>query len=706
MSSENDGFESELAFYSIVFLIIFLLLCLIHKFRLLGSIYFAKDDGKKTHAPTGKFFAWLTETFKTRNSSVLKQWGTDGAAMLIFMDLSIKFFVFGTLILSPLFIVHVAIDYPEFQSFPMYKISKISHDYESYVYCWHVLSVYFIVGLFYRLVYSGYQAVFQAKEEVSKVKWDSSCVTVLQNIPDGTTNEGLKNSLENLKIGKIINVIVLKKHPKLQKALEERWDLILEIENLALKTPIEDLKDLILEILGPESEVLKQFKSDELKKCPKNIPNNFEKLREKLIAYREADSLVDFLRANFDEEAVQLNTALVRFVHPSCASLASRALLSSKLNSYNIKPAPFSQDFLPISMLHGVTQKYLRRITCIIVITFLIILTYFLTKFLGFLPKYLRKITFINDYPILKNSVDLVPVWCVKLYMMLIPIVFSYITPLCSFTSLLRAEIVSFLAYVLFLLVNLVFVNGMGTILDDLIPFFVNFVLFQSFISCPLLPVQIGGVFYKLLQKFKLTRAALSSPRHKRQLMLRPVLQLIQISPTVFTVMVGLIFSIRCPFFNILMVFFCIIAKIAWKYRLMYQVRVSDSRGKLWYNIVKLMQFAIFVSIAMLGYEMYIKEFKVLSFLLCPMIPIFWHANAKNSELGERLTFESLELWRDFDREAQNIDCAKSLNDNIDDDEENPLAYYQGYVGITAPGDDKYENVLLHGRLPSLWLNK
>lgn len=538
--------------------------------------------------------------------------------------------------------------------------------------------------------------MFQAKRDVARSNWDASCVLILENVPAGSTQENLKEYLESIRAGKVESVFILKNHPQLRAKIKQRFRTILDIEHYCCVFPSFLVRDCFFEVFDENNVLLKNFKK-EISSCTHNLRDK-ELLLRSLRIFEVLEMDIQNMRINYDRDAETSDCAVVRFSHPSEASLASRALISSDPRYFRVKPAPHSEDFQPCNLMTNQNGVRIRRIFCTCFIFLALAETGLISINIIYVPDSIAKYLDIQN-ELLTKLLSFVPVLIINMYMGVFPIILRRLAKEFKFTSVLRENIVCFVVWIYFLVlktgvtIGTVSKNQYEEMTQDYFGLFIIvFILFHTFVFCPLLIMRVPSLFLKILRS--INPFTWQTPRQKQETLIPPVFQFIQFGSPIFIFMIGISLCLFYPVINPLILSYAIMVKFTWKYHLLYQVKVPDSRGKLWHNLISAMHVSmIFCSLLLLVLGVY-KNIKFQ--IILPVFAYFVKQHFKFKSLRKRLVYESLEIWKNFEVESK--------TGNVDANIRNPSACYQGIEGMSGPKLDSYEDLLRNGELPLIWI--
>ncbi|KAJ1508008.1 hypothetical protein HMI54_003616, partial [Coelomomyces lativittatus] len=483
---------------------------------LFSTVLFPKEEGKKYFHERG-WFQWIFSTLNTSPQDILQQCGPDGAMLFIFIEMIMHFFIVATFIcLVCIFPIHVLAVKPERREInTIYTISEVEKG--SKLFFAHLVVAWILILLFHFLLFRAYKKV------ISIQKWHTTRPTIASRAilvsgidPDSTESE-LKAYFHSLNIGEIEKVILLRHSKLLQKALEERWKWVTQLETLlanypdrlvpiwssflehdsnyvknevepsllpsnfplssstSLTSPLKPKPHSALEPLSPSlhrtSPISFSYADMLSDATPLHPPPPFWKFWQRMsIEHRFhyyvknwclADHKVKFLRNSYPTHSQPLPIVMVIFQHPASTTLATQCVIHPDLFRFDVERMPESQDLnflnLGVTPLRSIARRYLHMACLSILFLFWSVPVTFLTALFNLedlAKRWPALVDFIKSNPTFYNlAQSILPTLGLTIFLALLPMILTLLSSLRMFSSQFRLSISVFASYFLFQLI-------------------------------------------------------------------------------------------------------------------------------------------------------------------------------------------------------------------------------------------------------------
>jgi hypothetical protein len=723
--------------------------CCIHKYRPLENVYFPTHESHRRISQPS-FLKWFTLIWFSSMEDVLQECGADGALIFCMLEFALKFFFWVTMIgMGIIFPIHVYIGTPNSERrTKLFTIDDIP-DASNLLFA-HVTATWVIVILFYVLVYQAHLRVQTIKNRYMLLTGPSSRTIVVQGIPPTMTESDVHAYFASLLIGQVSKVVIVRSSPRLVRALADRWRWLQRVEQLG-----SDVPDLAMSLLQrtdmanegepgyrstlaaqhvsvnvvPESGLDSLLTGVQVERAPKSRIQQFkadftwammsprQRLVHAVARFMDADARVRGLRAAFLVHSIPTSTAYVEFTHPTTQSIASQALVHGELGELRVERAPAPLDV----MFHNLgIRPELFLFRKVIVVVSILVLIFFWAVPIGAVASLLSLETLVSVIPWLSDVLKwsplvesfikgVLPTLAITIFLALLPTILDILSQTRGYKSTARANMFVFTTYFYFQLFNVLLIFSIaGTIIkafQDIIdsprripeflaeslpkvsPFFVNLILLHMFVLLPLLVLQPGKAALYLISPPRTPRDTAISER-------RPRWQLFEFAPTILIFVIGLVYSLVCPIILPITLAYATVAWFTWRYRLLYQVEVADTRGCVWVELVRMMHYGLNIFVLLMWGILSLKKF-YWSAVLVPLMGVLALGWLWIRQTERRILQVPLDVWRAWQR------------DELSELKKEPGASFQGVSGIEELTESSlaFDNPLLSGKLPQPWFS-
>lgn len=437
-----------------------------------------------------------------------------------------------------------------------------------------------------------------------------------------------------------------------------------------------------------------------------------------------SDRKVQEYRSHYSQLSAPLPVAMITFKHPASTTLATQCILHPDILKFDIQRIPEPQDLnfpnLGLSPFQLIYRRYLHMLALIL----LILLWSFpvaamnalfnLEKIGQYIPE-LEK--FILSNPILSNlASSILPTLGVTIFMALLPMILYAFSSYRRFPSISRISLSVFGSFFLFqfFLVFLLFslsspfydfktiqdalsFDSVTKLLANSLPngsmFFMNYIILHIGSVLPMSLIPIGSMVMYILFPPK-------TPRQKSAAHIRPLFLPSELTFSVLIWIIGFVYSIICPVMLLPCLLYTGLVWFVWRYRLLYQLSMVDSRGRLFVYLCKMWTVAPFFFLLLLFGTLSLKKFKFSMFLLPLLLfnigALFW-----TSKACRKLVTIPLDLWR----MQQPPPVPRSSNISIGTIKVHrvPIPTFQCQTGIDGM-PLSFGQTDVQGSLPNVWL--
>ncbi|KAJ3360915.1 hypothetical protein GGF32_007959 [Allomyces javanicus] len=734
----------QLAFTTGLFPVLIAAFCAIHYWRPLERIYFPDDPSRRTTLsrnglPTRRIssrspWIWVKAIWNSTMEDVLQECGADGALVFCAVEFGIKLFVtcsvVGILAVLPVHIRHVN-SQPTGRT-ELYTIDNIPNG--SRALFVHLGATWFIALAFYYLLYTTYHKVLAIKNRYMLFTGPSSRTILVDGISDDLTETELHIYFESLGIGPVEKVVVLRHSHELLDAISERWKWLLRAERIA--TEIEDGTEHLRELrdtmattnlpsprateatsfLAHQARLAEPPRQTFTKRLRWFFMSPGERLQHAKDRFREADDRVQVMRRDFVRYSKRVPSAYVMFRHPVSESIATQAMVHGSLTEMRVvrAPPPAEVRFHNLSIQPGIASARF-----VLVAAAMFFLIFFWAVPIGAVSSLLSLEELVQILPGLQAVLDqspvitkfiqqILPTLAVTIFLSLLPVILDILGRIRGFRSISENNLFVFTAYFYFQLFNVLLVFTIaGTVFkafEDILdrpsslpellarslpkvsPFFVNLVMLHAFVLIPLVLLQIGATIVDGFLRQPVT------PREHFLARKRQVWKFFEFAPTVLIMVIGLVYSLVVPLILPFCLVYTVIAWGVWRYRLHYQVSVSETQGKFWIEFVRMVHYGLTIFVLLMIGILSLKKF-YWSFFLIPLLGIIGMGWYWITYMERRVANVPLDVWREW------------RGDTITEEADDIDGFCQGITGIDRlPIRFGYDNVLVHGVLPTPWL--
>ncbi|ORZ38039.1 hypothetical protein BCR44DRAFT_1497617 [Catenaria anguillulae PL171] len=412
---------TQLVFTTSVSVLLLFALSAIHRFRLLERIYFPLDDLRRRIHAKG-WLAWFNAIWSSTIEDVLAECGADGALIFCGLEMAIQYFAFATVIgLGLVLPFHVILPPPVGDNKPALNSTDGPPSGSNALFV-HLAATWILVLAFYFFLHRTYRRVLSIKNRY------------MLGIPSHMTERDLRQYLDDLGIGEVQKVVLVRRSWRVEWALARRWSWLLEVERLAAQIPnamqlitaasritmpstdslLADLDErrrnfgsgdvlVGIEAGSPNSEAANPMTMDPeqsvnlraIEPMPvvgaQTFASKFAgwvhmfgswkrwmrmtpeaRLMHAHTQFLAADARVHALRREFDRNSIPVRTAYVMFAHPVSGTIATQALVHGSLTELRVARAPAPADVYFSHLSITPTTGAIRAVAVGVAIFFLI----------------------------------------------------------------------------------------------------------------------------------------------------------------------------------------------------------------------------------------------------------------------------------------------------------------------------------------------
>ncbi|KAG1581112.1 hypothetical protein G6F48_010019 [Rhizopus delemar] len=596
------GLTTQLILCTSVGFLCFLLFCFL---RVRWSTIYSPRLRMKKHAPEQlptSFFGWIIPLLKTKDAVIMDKVGLDAVVMLQFLLMSVKLFAFcgffGTVVLYP--ISRMGGDIAN-GTHPNHTLSILDTSITrsmSYLWVYLFFTYLFVFATFY-FTFLNYRDYVHIRREflLRKAKTISSRTLLVTGIPPHLRSDRkLADYFEKLGIGVVESVHTIRHVNRLLEIIKERAQYLRQLETFYAKylgnpchDPRYDPDTFLNEDDGPSTIKTKNDRPV--------VKEGFccgPKL-DAIDCYSEKFNQVDDLvtKARKKGRFSPTSVGFVTFEETISAYVASQVLIDSTPFQLRVQLAPEPRDVLWENIAMHARERWIRKALVMFILLFLVFSwtipcsylsaltsTKSLKAFFPWLLKLAEKSKIVNQI-----VAGFLPTLGVVLFFSVLPLIFNSLSVIEGFTTRSESEESCF-ANTLFKSQKDIFedptkiANIFASKLPEVAPFYINYIVLQGIMLCPIQLLQIGPI---LVQNFYCLFLC-KTPRDFAEVYVPRMYNFGWGYPIpVFIFVVVLVYSTISPLILVFGVIYFALTYLVCKYQLLYVYFHSyEVAGRMW----------------------------------------------------------------------------------------------------------------------------
>ncbi|CCG20771.1 hypothetical protein CORT_0A03830 [Candida orthopsilosis Co 90-125] len=605
-------------------ILLFLLFCIMrYRWPHIYAVRTLRQQAKNILKPLpNNLFGWIKVVYKLSDDEVLSYSGLDCYVYLSFFKMGIKIFfvlaIFSVAILSPIRYYFTGnYDKESISSKP--KNPDFRDDFPRFLWVYPIFTYLFSVVVFYYL-YEYTDKVLKTRQKYLASQNSITDRTIrLDGIPKKLlSRERIKKFIEDLGIGRVMDVKLIYDWTPLETKLEERGKLVRQLEYSyasEYKMNINIYNQQRIPAVNPDwDEPLDNVKARE----------SIDQLSKELV---QLDDTIRSIQSKFDPESTTIDakqhpefrvvpSAFITMDSVASAQMAAQAILDPRVYKLIVSLAPAPQDIIWGSFKLQYSEKLLKSY----LITFLIVLSYGFIIFLVVpLTSLLDLKTITKFWPALGHFIGkskwlttfvtgILPPLLFTLLNISFPYFYRYLSRFQGYSSNSELELSTLSKNFFFIFFNLFLIyvaagtfwdymsyisdttkiaTQLATSLRRMSLFYVDLILLQGLTMFPVKLLQVGDLFLlNVIGKlFFLKSFILKTARDYRSYYYTPqILDFgINLPQHIMIFMIILIYSVVSTKIVTCGLIYFIMGLFVYKYQLVYNfVHPSHSTGKIW----------------------------------------------------------------------------------------------------------------------------
>lgn len=605
-------------------ILLFLLFCIMrYRWPHIYAVRTLRQQAKNILKPLpNNLFGWIKVVYKLSDDEVLSYSGLDCYVYLSFFKMGIKIFfvlaIFSVAILSPIRYYFTG-NYDKESISLKPKNPDFRDDFPRFLWVYPIFTYLFSVVVFYYL-YEYTDKVLKTRQKYLASQNSITDRTIrLDGIPKKLlSRERIKKFIEDLGIGRVMDVKLIYDWTPLETKLEERGKLVRQLEYSyasEYKMNINIYNQQRIPAVNPDwDEPLDNVKAREL----------IDQLSKELV---QLDDTIRSIQSKFDPESTTIDakqhpefrvvpSAFITMDSVASAQMAAQAILDPRVYKLIVSLAPAPQDIIWGSFKLQYSEKLLKSY----LITFLIVLSYGFIIFLVVpLTSLLDLKTITKFWPALGHFIGkskwlttfvtgILPPLLFTLLNILFPYFYRYLSRFQGYSSNSELELSTLSKNFFFIFFNLFLIyvaagtfwdymsyisdttkiaTQLATSLRRMSLFYVDLILLQGLTMFPVKLLQVGDLFLlNVIGKlFFLKSFILKTARDYRSYYYTPqILDFgINLPQHIMIFMIILIYSVVSTKIVTCGLIYFIMGLFVYKYQLVYNfVHPSHSTGKIW----------------------------------------------------------------------------------------------------------------------------
>ena len=605
-------------------ILLFLLFCIMrYRWPHIYAVRTLRQQAKNILKPLpNNLFGWIKVVYNLKDEDVLSYSGLDCYVYLSFFKMGIKIFfvlaIFSVAILSPIRYYFTG-NYDKEGISLKPKNPDFHDDFPRFLWVYPIFTYLFSVVVFYYL-YEYTDKVLKTRQKYLASQNSITDRTIrLDGIPKRLlSRERIKKFIEDLGIGRVMDVKLIYDWTPLETKFDERQQLLRKLEYAyasEYKMDINIYNQQRIPAVNPEwNEPLDNVKAREL----------IDQLSRELV---ELDESIRVIQNKFDPESTTIDakqhpefrvvpSAFITMDSVASAQMAAQAILDPRVYKLIVSLAPAPQDIIWGSFKFQYSEKLVKSY----MITFLIVLSYGFIIFLVVpLTSLLDLKTITKFWPAVGHFIGkskwlttfvtgILPPLLFTLLNILFPYFYRYLSRFQGYSSNSELELSTLSKNFFFIFFNLFLIyvaagtfwdymsyisdttkiaTQLATSLRRMSLFYVDLILLQGLTMFPVKLLQVGDLFLlNVIGKlFFLKSFILKTARDYRSYYYTPqILDFgINLPQHIMIFMIILIYSVVSTKIVTCGLIYFILGLFVYKYQLVYNfVHPSHSTGKIW----------------------------------------------------------------------------------------------------------------------------
>ncbi|KAI5968746.1 hypothetical protein CANMA_002182 [Candida margitis] len=733
-------FEAQLALTLTSGILLFLLFCIMrYRWPHIYAVRTLRQQAKNVLKPLpNNLFGWIKVVYKLSDDDVLSYSGLDCYVYLSFFKMGIKIFfvlaIFSVAILSPIRYYFTGnYDKESISSKP--KNPDLHDDFPRFLWVYPIFTYLFSVVVFYYL-YEYTDKVLKTRQKYLASQNSITDRTIrLDGIPKKLlTRERIKKFIEDLGIGKVMDVKLIYDWTPLETKFDERKKLIKRLEYSyasEYKMDINIYNQQRIPAVNPEWNE------------PLDNPKARESINQLSTELVELDEAIKSIQNKFDPESTTIDakqhpefkvvpSAFITMDSVASAQMAAQAILDPRVYKLIVSLAPAPQDIIWGSFKLQYREKLLKSY----LITFLIVLSYGFIIFLVVpLTSLLDLKTITKFWPAVGHFIGkskwlttfvtgILPPLLFTLLNISFPYFYRYLSRFQGYSSNSELELSTLSKNFFFIFFNLFLIyiaagtfwdymsyisdttkiaTQLATSLRRMSLFYVDLILLQGLTMFPVKLLQVGDLFQlNVIGKlFFLKSFILKTARDYRSYYFTPqILDFgINLPQHIMIFMIILIYSVVSTKIVTCGLIYFILGLFVYKYQLIYNfVHPSHSTGKIWPIIFRRVILGLIIFQLFMCGTLALDSAILLSLLCTPLIfvtlGVLYNFEKNYVPLCDFIALRAILNPYDFNKLFENDDQSFNSGDSqseqgstsaiLDDDEDQE----DGNVSMTTNDGD------------------
>ncbi|CAI5757488.1 unnamed protein product [Candida verbasci] len=606
-------------------------------------------------------FGWIKVVYRISDEEVLLCSGLDSYVFLAFFKMGIKiFFVIGLMavfIVSPIRYYFTGNYDKETINLKPSKPPDFNDDFPKFFWVYPIFTYIFSFVVFY-YVYDFTNVVLRTRQKYLASQNSITDRTIrLDGIPKQLLKtERLKKFIEDLGIGKVLDVKLIYNWSPLEKLFNRRNEIVNKLEYLyssMYKTDIDiyNLQQIpAVNLLWSEPTYTK-YQEEQVQQLSKELGEMDDEIR---LIQNKFDSDLTTINVKENAEFKQISSAFITMDSVASAQMAAQTILDPRVYKLIVSLAPAPKDII----WENFKLTYLQRLFKSYFITFLIVLSYGFIIFLVVpLTSLLDLKTITKFWPKLGELIGrsewattfvtgILPPLLFTLLNISFPYFYRYLSTCQGYSSNSEVELSTLSKNFFFIFFNLFLIYvaagtfwdyisyisdttkiavQLATSLRRMSLFYVDLILLQGLTMFPVKLLQVGDFFLlNIIGKlFFLKKLILKTPRDYRGYYFTPQIFDfgINLPQHIMIFMIILIYSVVSTKIVTCGLIYFIIGFFVYKYQLIYNfVHPPHSTGKVWPMIFRRIMLGLIIFQLFMCGSLALESAILLSLLCTPLI--------------------------------------------------------------------------------------
>ncbi|GBL50959.1 hypothetical_protein [Candidozyma auris] len=707
--SQSRVFKTQLVLSLAIGSSMFLLFCFLRrKWPHMYAVRTLRKRSIKERSLPNDLFMWVLSVWAITENDVLECSGLDAYAVLTFFKMGVYIFLllalWGSLVLSPVRYIYTGSydkDNIEVAQGSAYREPQMGDEFPGYLWVYPLFTWMFSAIIYFKL-FDFTSSVIKTRQKYLASQDSITDRTIkLEGIPKNLIKQNdsalLKNFIEDLGIGHVIDVKLIYDWTPLETLFDKRHRLISELERLysryyGLQIDLYNQNRVprVIPQHAPELPVAKSSKKTSLRRKIDGLASQLIALDQEIVKLQNKyDPRTSTMPIDDDSGFSLTPSAFVTMDSVASAQMAAQTVLDPRVYKLMVSLAPAAKDIewrnLKLSRYEKAFKSYM--------ITFFIILSYSIIFFLVTSLSTLIDVKNITKvWPELGHKIaeskwlstfvtGILPPMLFSMVNVLIPYFYNYLSRHQGYASSSEVELSAlsknffFVFFILFLVFTITgtlwdyftsigdttrFASQLASSLKKLSLFYADLILLQGLAMFPVRLLQIGDFFILNIvgKLFLLKNMFLKTPRDYRFFYFTPpVFDFgLQLPQHILIFIIILIYSVVSTKIVACGLAYFVMGHFVYKYQLTYSfVHPPHSTGKVWPMITRRLMFGLLIFQLFMCGTLALEGAILLSVLCTPLfvvtLLVWWNFERYYVPLHDFIALRAIQSPNNFDKE-------------------------------------------------------